>query len=141
MCIKNIQMQDDFVFQYLTARLCFSASTAARACHSIQDWAAAVATAANANTGSSSSSTATATATTTVASLKKATTNNDDNDVSHRLTIAMDWLCLHLDEQQLEQGFRPNPMFQENKTTTTDSSVATTTTTTISSSTRTVYKP
>ena len=77
-------VKDNPAFVHLTTRLSFSEAHAARACRAIQDWD--ILTTNNGNTSSGSS-------------------NNKHED---KISLAMDWLCLHLTEQELTKGFQHN---------------------------------
>jgi hypothetical protein len=79
-------LKDHKAFLHLTQQLSFTHDQAARACRAIDGWEEAVAL--------------TDTETTCKGDKKKS--NNE-------LELAMDWLCLHLSEDDLKRGFRPNP--------------------------------
>jgi hypothetical protein len=93
---KKDEMVDDFedvlktpAFCHFTQRLSFSRPHAARACRAIADWDIPTDAAA-----ATSSETTTAT-----------TLSQKSNEA---IALAMDWLCLHLTEAELTQGFRTN---------------------------------
>ena len=82
------QLQTDPVFVHLTKRLSFSEATALRACQAIEDM------------------------TSNDTQLSDNNTSNQESQrrrEGERMAFAMDWLCLHLEEDELQAGFKTNP--------------------------------
>jgi len=77
-------MESNTTFIYLTERLSFSRTDARRACVAIEDWEAIS------------------------DNLKKKGGGEGKKKDDDKVALAMDWLCLHLEERQLIQGFLPN---------------------------------
>lgn len=80
---NSFALRKTALYQHLTNKLSFTDSDATRACIGIQHWSAA--------------------------SDSTKTTNTEVVD-SEQLGMAMDWLCLHLTDGELRQGFRPKAM-------------------------------
>lgn len=82
------QVRESPLFVHLTTQLSFSEVHVERACRAIENWQVPVnaTTSKEVTTGSSSDAL--------------------DND---QLALAMDWLCLHLTDDELKAGFRRNP--------------------------------
>eukprot|EP00934_Nitzschia_sp_Nitz4_P009465 Nitzschia sp. Nitz4//scaffold4_size323378//311970//317685//NITZ4_000719-RA/size323378-snap-gene-0.432-mRNA-1//1//CDS//3329553576//9455//frame0 len=76
--------RENSAFIHLTQKLSFSQDHALRACQAIQNWGA-------------------------VSENEADEENKGKNDSREMITLALDWLCLHLAEEQLTQGLRPNP--------------------------------
>lgn len=87
---KEDSLDDNKAFLHLTQQLSFSKEQASRACNAIDGWDEAAAPPNNGTLPSSKTTTS--------------QTNRDDKV----LELAMDWLCLHLTEEELTRGFRPN---------------------------------
>ena len=82
---------DDKTFVHLTKQLSFTTHQAVRACNAIDGWDEAV------GTGGGG-----------VIEKKKKQESPSNNNA---LELAMDWLCLHLTQEELVKGFRPNPNY------------------------------
>ena len=81
------KVEQSSLILHLTSQLSFSAIHAQRACCAIQNWSLP---------GSSENS-------------KKSKENNSSTTNDElKMGMAMDWLCLHLNEDDLKRGFRPN---------------------------------
>jgi hypothetical protein len=89
------------LFLHLTMQLSFSSHHAKRACHAIHKWSISLPNGMpaantnlnpNINTNSNSSS----------------NTSNNQTESVDEIGLAMDWLCLHLTEDELKEGFKPN---------------------------------
>ena len=79
--------QSDPVFYHLTQKLSFPPIDAARACQAVENWPTAAAVASDTKT-------------------------SPHQQQASRLVHVMDWMCLHLSEDDLKQGFQRNPDFQ-----------------------------
>ena len=86
--VEPDQERHDPVFMHLTRTLSFPDDVAIKACQAIESW----------GTGKKSSNGG-----------DSASSPKMPKDHAARMTIAMDWLCLHLSEYDLNLGFRPNP--------------------------------
>jgi hypothetical protein len=105
------ELQENATFIHLTHHLSFSQKDAARACHAVEQW----------NLPGSN--------TVTMDNILATDTNNhNDNsapdktkkktlDSKEQLSLAMDWLCLHLEDATLTSGFRLNKDKTNNVTT------------------------
>ncbi|KAG7344957.1 ATP-dependent helicase HrpA [Nitzschia inconspicua] len=82
-------LENNRAFLHLIHQLSFSREQASRACKAIDGWDEA----------------AVADEPSKLSSKPKIRNNKDD----YMLELAMDWLCLHLNEDELSRGFRPNP--------------------------------
>ena len=106
----------DPVFLYLINTLSFSKDDAANACRAIDSWGSNKNSQTNHdntnnnNDDSTSNPTVGGSSETTPSDRSK----EDSSSSSSRLSIAMDWLCLHLPEEQLNRGFQPNPQADQN---------------------------
>lgn len=87
---KTEQFRSDPVFVHLTSRLSFSDDTALLACAAIEDM---VDNDADQNESNADS---------------KLINQAERKRQGEKLALAMDWLCLHLAEEELTKGFKPN---------------------------------
>lgn len=81
-------LDDSKTFIHLTQNLSFTREQATRACRAVEGWEGLIAPASDD---------------------KMDTNKNDKRNEENTTEIAMDWLCLHLTEQELNKGFQPNP--------------------------------
>ena len=84
------------LFLHLTTQLSFTESDAVRACRATKDWGVPAVAADSEKTKDEEKGE------------KKVASNTDELD-GDLLALAMDWLCLHLTEDQLKFGFKPKP--------------------------------
>jgi hypothetical protein len=92
--------ENDRTFLHLTQTLSFSRSQATKACQAIECWDTNIKPKDDEKKNSSSSDTK------DPRDSKIIDNNSEDDD---KLELAMDWLCLHLSEAEINRGFRPNP--------------------------------
>ena len=88
---KSENDSNDFVresplFKHLTTQFSFSGSHIERACRAIENWQIP-----------------------SNATMSAATSTPSDGLDNDQLALAMDWLCLHLTDDELKTGFRANP--------------------------------
>lgn len=89
----NDEIRESPLFLHLTTQLSFSEAHVERACRAIENWQVPTANTSKDDTVKSNN----------------ALLDNDE------LALAMDWLCLHLTDNELEAGFRPNPKSMDRK--------------------------
>ena len=98
------KFRSDPVFVHLTSRLSFKENTALRACQAIEDM---VSNEDEENNTDDNDNIAT--------NNNTSNTRDADNNKQQRkrqgekMAFAMDWLCLHLEEEELTAGFKTNP--------------------------------
>ena len=86
------EVRETPAFLHLTQRLSFSEPHAFRACRAIENWDIPTTTKNNNKNNSENEDAA-------------SKTNKNSNEA---IALAMDWLCLHLTEDELTRGFQPN---------------------------------
>ncbi|KAL7580066.1 hypothetical protein ACA910_005051 [Epithemia clementina (nom. ined.)] len=86
----NSKQEKDPVYLHLTQALSFSRADALKACRAIDSWGFSK-TGGRTTTGGTNS-------------------EKRPKDHASRMTVAMDWLCLHLTEKELDLCFRPNQL-------------------------------
>jgi len=91
--------ENDRTYLHLTQTLSFSHSQASKACRAIECWET------NIKPPEEASSNDTTKDPKDSKLLDNITTEDEDN----KMELAMDWLCLHLSEAEINRGFRPNP--------------------------------
>jgi len=101
-------LRSDHVFLYLTTQLSFTEAQAQRACLAVQTWSPAQPASADDDNNNDD-------AVNGKKSKSLSSTPSSSTSRQERLSHVMDWLCLHLTESYLEQGFRPNPQAQAAK--------------------------
>ena len=97
--------ENDRTFLHLTQTLSFSHSQASKACRAIECWDTQInpqeeITSDTDNKNSDSRD---------PRDSKIMDFNNNNNDDDNRIELAMDWLCLHLSDKEVNRGFLPNP--------------------------------
>ena len=85
-----VDYTDNKVYKYLAQQLSFTADQAVRACAAMEGWEGMAAINKTSDDDEKK--------------FKKGTSNEDT-----QLELALDWLCLHLTQEELQHGFTPNP--------------------------------
>ena len=92
---NNSALRESPLFQHLTTKLSFAEEQALRACRGIEGWNLTTNPTSDPTTGG------------------QAAASSVD---SERLALAMDWLCLHLSDQELMAGFKPKQIKNMHRT-------------------------
>ncbi len=92
--------ENDRTFLHLTQTLSFSRSQATKACRAIECWDANIKPQEEATSDGKTDEAQNA----KDSKIMDSITKEDDN----KIELAMDWLCLHLSEVEINRGFRPN---------------------------------
>jgi uncharacterized repeat protein (TIGR03833 family) len=96
--------ENDRTFLHLTQTLSFSHSQASKACRAIECWGTNMKPQDDATDDSNNNNNSD----TKDPRDSKLTSSINDDDDDNKLELAMDWLCLHLSESEINRGFRPN---------------------------------